>query len=115
MEGGSATMNGKSSKIVCVLGLATAALYVLAKISGHQQPLAYTHDWIANLSNTEWEVERESIRQKWCSSKYSDVEKLEFRRILDIFDQVKREMSKNDGPISGPAYHREHGFNLYKP
>ena len=84
-------------------------------LSFFKNPPKYSEKWIENLTSEEWRNEREKIQQLFLNPKLDFDIREQYHNLLRVFDKVK---SKKDwaGEIPhGPAYHREHGFNLYKP
>jgi hypothetical protein len=74
----------------------------------------YSYKWIEQLSDHDWAIEREIVRKKYCSPEFDIPTRVDFKRILDLFDKVRSNKLWDGKPMRGPAYHREHGFNLYK-
>lgn len=106
---------GKISKYIFGIGgLAIVGLGMYVGIS-KKEPVKYSLEWIKNLTDKEWETEREIIRQKFCNPKYDDSTRISFKNLLDLFDKVKSDKDWGGKKPQGPAYHREHGYNLYKP
>ena len=75
----------------------------------------YSIEWIKNLTVKEWESEKEIIRQNFCNPEYKEYVRLGFQNLLKFFYKVKSERDWAGITPQGPAYHREHGYNLYKP
>lgn len=75
----------------------------------------YTIEWIESLNDSEWAAEREIVQKQYNDPKLD----IDFRgklwNILYLFDKVKSEKDWAGKTLHGPAFHREHGFNLYKP
>lgn len=67
------------------------------------------------LTDKEWETEREIIRQKYSDPEYDVATRIGFQDLLRRFDKVKSDRDWAGLKPQGPAYHREHGYNLYKP
>lgn len=80
----------------------------------NKEPSKYSLAWINNLSNNQWEEEREIVRQQYCDPNLSIAIRENFKRILDLFDKVKSDRDWAGRIPRGPAYHREHGRGLYK-
>lgn len=97
------------------LGLGSVAIASLSIFLAKRYPSKYSPEWIKQLSDRDWEVEREIIRKKFCNPQYRNSERNYFQIILNLFDKVKSEKDWAGVKPQGPAYHREHGFNLYKP
>lgn len=102
-----------SKYIFGIGGLAVAGLGVYVGLS--KEPVKYSLEWIKKLTDKGWEIEREIIRQKFCNPKYDESTRIGFQNLLDLFDKVKSDRDWAGKKPQGPAYHREHGFNLYKP
>lgn len=106
---------GKISKYILGIGsLAVAGLGVYIGLS-NKESSKYSLEWIKKLSDKNWEIEREIIRQKFCNPKYDESTRICFQNLLRLFDKVKRDRDWAGIKPQGPAYQREHGFNLYKP
>lgn len=108
-------MDNKAKKLISILGVLSATVYGVYKAISNMEPEKYSLEWIRSLSDSQWETEREIVRQMFCSPKYSDSQRTDFQRILFLFDKVKSEREWDGDTPRGPAYHREHGYNLYKP
>lgn len=100
-----------------ILGLGSLTVVVLGTYIGfsNKKPSKNSFEWIKKLTDKEWETEREIIRQKFCNSKYDDTTRIEFENLLRLFDKVKSDRDWVGLKPQGPAYQREHGYNLYKP
>lgn len=106
---------GKISKYILGLGgLAVAGLGVYIGLSNKEHS-KYSLEWIKKLTDKDWESEREIIHQKFCNPKYDESTRISFHNFLRLFDKVKSDRDWAGIKPQGPAYHREHGFNLYKP
>lgn len=104
----------KISKYILGMGsLAVAGLGVYVGLS--KEPAKYSLEWIKKLSDKDWESEREIIRQKFCNPKYNESTRIGFQNLLNLFDKVKSDRDWAGKKPQGPVYHREHGYNLYKP
>ena len=55
------------------------------------------------------------IRDRYRNPQYDNDKRIEFWNILKLYDKVKSDKDWNGKKPQGPAYHREHGFGLYKP
>lgn len=95
------------------MGSLMAFLGVVKGVS--QEPSKYSLEWIKRLSDVEWKKEREIIWQNYCNLQYDEDTRSEFRNLLRLFDKVKNDRDWDGMKPKGPAYHREHGYNLYKP
>ncbi|WP_373126722.1 hypothetical protein [Dielma fastidiosa] len=95
-------------------GLVIAGLEVYVALS-NKEPTKYSLEWIKKLPDKDWEIEREIVRQKFCNPKYDESTRIDFQNLLRLFDKVKSDGDWAGIKPQGPAYHREHGFNLYKP
>lgn len=99
-----------------ILGLGSLAIVAFEAYKGfsNKEPLKYSFEWIKKLTDKEWETEREIIRQRFCNPKNDDATRIGFQNLLRLFDKVKSDRGGGLKP-QGPAYHREDGYNLYKP
>ncbi len=88
--------------------------YGLVKGISSIEPSKYSPEWIRKLSNTEWKIQRDIVQQKFNSPEYDIDTRNKFKLILDLFDKIKSERDWTGKTPSGPAYHREHGYGLYK-
>ncbi len=105
---------GKINKFILGLGGLVVA-YGAYKGFSNKEPSKYSIEWIKQLTDKEWETEREIIRKKFCDPKYDDGTRIGFQNLLKLFDKVKSDRDWAGLKPQGPAYHREHGYNLYKP
>lgn len=107
-------MQGKT-KVITTLGGITLLVIGACKVLSGVKPAKYSIEWIQNLTEQEWSTEREIVRQKFCDPMYDIDTRSNFERILFLFDKVKGDRAWAGKIPQGPAYHREHGYNLYKP
>ena len=103
-----------SKYILGIGGLAVAGIGVYIGLSD-KEPSKYSLEWIKKLTDKEWETEREIIRQKFCNPEYDESTRIGFQNLLRLFDKVKSDRDWAGINPQGSTYHREHGFNLYKP
>lgn len=99
----------KKSIIWSALGFVVFA----SSIYSYKNPSKYSKRWIENLSDDEWEKERETVRLK-LSNNQNGTEVRFYSYILSLFDKVKSKKDWNGVEPYGPSYPREHGYNLYK-
>lgn len=104
----------KMSKIILGIGGVTIAAVGAVIGLSNKKPPKYSSEWIKKLSDSDWEKEREIIRQKFCSPLYDTESKIKFQSILGLFDKIKSEKDWAGLIPHGPSYHGEHGTNLYK-
>ena len=81
----------------------------------NKSPSKYSLEWIKGLSDVDWEKEREAIRKQMCNPELDTAFREKCRTLLRLFDDVKSAMDWAGRTPCGPAYHGEHGTNLYKP
>lgn len=105
----------KINKLIVGLGSVAVVAYGAYKVFSNKKPSKYSVEWIKELTDKEWNAEREIIRQKFCNPKYDDATRIGFQNLLRLFDKVKSDRDWADIKPQGPTYHREHGYNLYKP
>ena len=104
----------KKKIALTTVGIAVTGLGVLYLISG-MEPQMYSGKWFDTISDELLKEERENIRKKFCSagSDYDLAGRLQ--KLLWRFDkEISKRAWAGEVP-TGPSYHREHGFNLYKP
>lgn len=95
---------GLGGLAACGIGLCT----FLAK----KEPTKYSLEWIKKLTDSQWETERELVRQKFCSPEYDTDLRVRFKTILDLFDKVKSDRDWAGKTPTGPTFHREHGWYI---
>jgi len=100
-----------------ILGFGVLAIAGLGAYMGlvNKESSKYSIEWIKKLTDDDLETEREFIRQKFCNPNYDNSARIEFQNLLRLFDKVKSDKDWAGKMPQRPAYHREHGFNLYKP
>ena len=72
----------------------------------------YSAEWIRNLTDNEWEIEREIVRQNSCNPRLAYEEKVRWLSIRDLFDKIKREKEWGNLSPHGPVSRSEHGWYL---
>ena len=77
-------------------------------------PVKYSMAWIKGLSDSQWEIERQIVQDKYLDQRYDIPFRVDCKRILDLFDRVKSDRDWAGKIPRGPAYHREHA-GIYKP
>jgi hypothetical protein len=105
----------KVRRVICGLGSLAVVSFVIYKGLANKEYPKHSLEWITKLTDREWETEREIIRQKFCNPKYDDSTRIGFQNLLRLFDKVKSNGDWAGIKPQGVAYHREHGYNLYKP
>lgn len=76
-----------------------------------KHPEKYSIEWIESLSDADWETERRNAQLIFGSPKSDEETKLQFMKILDLFDMVKRQRDQSDKKPGFPV-HNEHGWYL---
>ena len=71
--------------------------------------------WFDKASLTELKAERDRIHTNYMNYTINDEHREFLWNLLPKFDKKIHELEWDGKTPSGPAYHREHGFNLYKP
>lgn len=105
----------KTNKLILGLSCFSVVAFGAYKGFSNKNPLKYSFEWIKKLTDKDWETEREIIRKEFCNPKYDDSMRDGFQNLLRLFDKVKSDKDWAGIKPRGPAYHREHGYNLYKP
>lgn len=103
-----------NKRIIGILGGLVVGGFGLYEVMKNKAPIKYSSEWIKNLSDSDWENEREIIRQKFCNPKFDENVRIGFKKLLDLFDKIKSDRDWAGKVPQGPGYHREHGYNLYK-
>ena len=85
-----------TGKLICGLGGIAAVAIGIYKVVVDKEPPKHSYEWIKNLTDKEWETEREIIRQKFCNPKYDDKTRIGFQNLLRLFDKVKSEGREED-------------------
>lgn len=104
--------------LLTALGVCALAIYKATKEKSPSEPIKppkYSLNWIKLLTDSEWAAEREIVRQQYTNPKLDIDFRSKLWNILYLFDKVKSERDWAGKTPHGPAFHREHGFNLYKP
>lgn len=106
---------GKMRNILLGIGGMATLGYAIYKGVSTTEPKKYSLKWIESLSDEQWSKERQIVQDQFRNPNLD----IEFRDkckvLLDLFDKVKSARDWAGVKPHGPAYHREHGFNLYKP
>ncbi len=95
----------------CVIAFATGVVELVKYLSGRESP-KYSYEWMQSLSDDELEIEREKVRQYFCSAEKDLSSAIKAESILEQFD---REMSNREwqGHAEyGYPEHSEHGWYL---
>ena len=72
----------------------------------------YSDGWFKSASDDELEMEREKVRQEYCSSGGDYSLAVRLQKLLWRFDKVMRERAWNGSTDYGYPKHREHGWYL---
>ena len=108
-------MDGNLNKVLSVGGTVLFCLVILLKGHGQKEPEKYSYSWIKKLSEQAWKAERNKVWQKWANPNQDDQTRSQLWSLLQLFDKVKENKDWAGKKPQGPSYHREHGYNLYKP
>lgn len=104
--------------IAVVLGIknkdAIKALWDSLKAAIEEQNM-YSPKWFKSASDSVLHTERERVRLAYCSSGNDMSLATQFENLLSRFDKELSNRAWAGQTPRGPSYHREHGFNLYKP
>lgn len=80
----------------------------------NKEPSKYSMEWIKGLSDDQWATEWEIVQNQFRNPELDTAFRENCHRILGLFDKVKSARDWAGKTPQGPAYHREHGFGLYK-
>lgn len=104
--------------IAVVLGIknkdAVKALWDNLKAAIEERNM-YSPKWFESASDSVLHTERERIRLTYCSSGNDISLATQLENLLSRFDKELSNRAWASQTPCGPGYHREHGFNLYKP
>lgn len=99
--------------IISTIGLIGGG-YILYK-GINKEPSKYSLEWIKNLSNEQWEKERNLIQNQFRNPELDIDFRERCHKLLELFDKVKSDKYWANKIPKGPSYSREHGYGLYKP
>jgi hypothetical protein len=105
-------MDKNKVNMIAAIGVIGGIGLFICKGLANKHPAKYTISWIENLTDTEWGKEREIVRQKFVSPKYSDDTREYFKKILGLFDRVKSNRGWAGEKPGGPV---RYGHGWYLP
>ena len=73
------------------------------------------HVLIGKMILKELKDARDLTHKEFLSHTTNDEYREDLWRLLSVFDKKISDLEWNGKVPCGPAYHREHGYNLYKP
>lgn len=104
--------------IAVILGIknkdAIKALWDSLKTAVEERNM-YSPKWFKSTSDSVLHTERERVRLAYCSSGNDMSLATQLENLLSRFDKELSDRAWAGQTPRGPSYHREHGFNLYKP
>ena len=104
--------------IAVILGIknkdAIKALWDSLKTAVEERNM-YSPKWFKSTSDSVLHTERERVRLAYCSSGNDMSLVTQLENLLSRFDKELSDRAWAGQTPRGPSYHREHGFNLYKP
>lgn len=71
--------------------------------------------WFKKASLSELKAVRDNVHSEYMKHTVNDEYRETLWNLLPRLDKKISELEWDGKTPSGPAYHREHGFNLYKP
>ncbi len=98
-------------KPLIILGGLAVSIITVYKLLNNKGPEAYSPEWIKNLSDLDWEKEREKIRQLYCTRGIDEKVSNAAKVLLDLFDRIKSERDWAGKKFGFPV-HKEHGWHL---
>lgn len=107
-------MSKKTVSILSGVVVTTLGMCGLYRVFNNIEPPEYSWKWFEKLTNVEWEKEREKVQRIVMSPKYSDDMREEARKLLNVFDIIKRKKEGTGFKDYRFPVHGEHGTNLYK-
>ena len=78
-------------------------------------PRKYSSKWFSTISDEALKAEREIVRQEYAASGEDHLRAVHFQNLLFLIDSVLSKRAWNGEKPRGPIYHREDGYNLYRP
>ena len=99
-----------------IITFSTIGISILA-IFGYKMYLKNTafDRWLKNASLKELKDARDLTHKEFLSHTTNDEYREDLWRLLSVFDKKISDLEWNGKVPCGPVYHREHGYNLYKP
>ena len=70
--------------------------------------------WLSNAPLNELEETRDNLHSEYMRHRINDDHRENLQNAISRIDKKMRELKSTPKTPSGPAYHREHGTNLYK-
>lgn len=106
-------MNAKKGigVIASVRTVIFAGVKLFKFLSDEENP-KYSNEWIKSLSDSELEMEREKVRQDWCSAPKDFSLAVKLESILNQFDREMSNRAWNGKTEYGYPKHSEHGWYL---
>ena len=80
-----------------------------------REPEKYSSKWFSTVSDEVLKAEREIVRKEYSASGADYLRAVYFQNLLYVIDSVLSRRAWNGEKPSGPIYHREDGYNLYRP
>ena len=71
--------------------------------------------WLKKASLEDLKEARNNTHSEWMTHTTNDEYRDNLWRLMQLLDKKIREREQAGKTQIGPAYHREHGYNLYKP
>ena len=80
-----------------------------------RDPETYSSEWFSAISDEALKAEREIVRKEYAASGEDHLRAVYFQNLLFLIDSVLGKRAWNGEKPSGVSYHREDGYNLYRP
>ena len=96
-----------ASGILVVVGVSLLALFGIKYNSLER--------WLKNASLEDLKNARKNIHSEWKQHTINDKYRSSLWDLMKFLDKKISECEWAGETPTGPAYHREHGYNLYKP
>jgi len=97
-----------------VAGTIGAAILTACGVKYYWNASAFER-WFKKAPLDELKIVRDNIHAEYMKYTVNDEYRESLWNLLPRLDKKIRELEWAGKTPSGPAYHREHGFNLYKP
>ncbi len=95
----------------CAIALVAGGVELVKYLSGRESP-QYSDEWMKSLSDGELEIEREKIRQYFCSAEKDLSSAIEAENILDRFDREMSDRKWKEHTAYVYPKHSEHGWYM---
>ena len=109
------TFGNKHKKgIIITISIIGASVLIALGCKKYLDATAFER-WLNKASLEELKEKRDLIHAEYMRHNVNDQYREDLWNLLPVFDSRIRQKERNGKAPCGPTYHREHGYNLYKP